>query len=117
MDLPLSARADSAFSAVGDGVRREILEQLRKGDRSAGEIAASFDISWPAVSRHLRILREAKLVTERRQGRTRLYALNRALIRDLFGGWVAAFDAMWLENLEALKRTVESDLDRKRGKP
>lgn len=100
-------RSDTAFQAVGDRVRRAILEQLREGERSAGEIADRFDISWPAISRHLRLLREAGLVTERRVGRARLYTLNRASIREVFGGWVAAFDAMWDENLRSLKTYVE----------
>lgn len=109
---PTRARApaavrEAAFQAVGDGVRRTILERLREGERSAGEIADDFEISWPAVSRHLKVLREAGLVTERRQGRTRLYTLNRARIREALGSWVVAFDAMWTENLQSLKRFVE----------
>jgi DNA-binding transcriptional ArsR family regulator len=109
-------RADRAFQAAGDGVRREILHLLLAGERSAGEIAGCFAISWPAVSRHLRVLREAELVTERRHGRARLYALNRPVIRQVFGGWVAAFDAMWEENLASLKRHVENQV-RRRGTP
>jgi DNA-binding transcriptional ArsR family regulator len=107
MARPIGHRSDAAFQAVGDRARRAILEQLREGERSAGEIANRFDISWPAVSRHLRLLREAGLVTERRAGRARLYTLNRASIREVFGGWVAAFDAMWDENLRSLKTHVE----------
>ncbi len=103
-----SLRSDAAFQAVGDPVRRAILEQLRQGEHAAGEIASRFDISWPAVSRHLRLLREAGLVTERRAGRARLYTLNRAAIREIFGDWVAAFDAMWDENLRSLKTYVEN---------
>lgn len=108
MTRSIAQRSDAAFQAVGDRVRRAILEQLRGGERSAGEIADRFEISWPAVSRHLRLLREAGLVTERRAGRARLYTLNRASIREIFGGWVAAFDAMWDENLRSLKTYVES---------
>jgi DNA-binding transcriptional ArsR family regulator len=108
MTRSIAQRSDAAFQAVGDRVRRDILEQLREGERSAGEIADRFDISWPAVSRHLRLLREAGLVSERRAGRARLYTLNRASIREIFGSWVAAFDAMWNENLRSLKTYVES---------
>jgi len=103
-----SPQAEKAFQAVGDGVRRAILDHLRDGERSAGDIAGQFDISWPAVSRHLRLLRESGLVTERRAGRTRLYTLNRPAIREVFGSWVAAFDAMWAENLLSLKTYVEN---------
>lgn len=102
-----ASRTDAAFHAIGDGARRAILEQLKSGERSAGEIAAAFDISWPAISRHLRLLKEAELVTERRAGRTRLYTLNRPAIKRIFGTWVAAFDAMWVENLGHLKQLVE----------
>jgi DNA-binding transcriptional ArsR family regulator len=55
------------------------------------------------------LLREAGLVSERKRGRERVYALERTRIRDVFGSWVAAFDAMWQENLEALKRELEED--------
>lgn len=99
---------DVVFAAVADGRRREILELLRDGERSAGEIAASFDVSWPAISRHLRLLKEAELVHERRAGRERLYTLNRTRLKKVLGSWVAAFDLMWQENLAALKREVES---------
>jgi DNA-binding transcriptional ArsR family regulator len=108
---------DAAFQAVADGVRRNILERLRDGGQSAGDIAGHFEISWPAISRHLRILKEAGLVSERREGRTRLYTLNRERIRDLVGSWVAAFDAMWAENLRSLKRYVEHTEPPKRGAP
>jgi DNA-binding transcriptional ArsR family regulator len=104
-----ASRTDAAFNAVGDGARRAILEQLKGGERSAGEIAAAFDISWPAISRHLRLLKEAELVTERRDGRTRRYTLNRATIKRVLGTWVAAFDAMWVENLGNLKQLVEQE--------
>ena len=101
--------SDAPFAAVADGRRRQILELLRGGELSAGDIAREFDVSWPAISRHLRLLKEADLVHERRIGRERLYTLNRERIRDVFGSWVAAFDAMWAENLDALKRYVERE--------
>ena len=85
--------ADAAFAAAADGVRRDILEMLRGGERSAGEIASAFEMSWPAVSRHLRLLEEAGLVRVRKRGRERRYALDPGRIRDVFGSWVAAFDA------------------------
>lgn len=110
--MPRSSAAllqtDAAFSAVGDHARRAILEQLQAGERSAGDIAARFDISWPAISRHLRLLKEAELVVERRAGRTRLYRLNRPALRRI-SDWVATFDALWSDNLTSLKRLVEVD--------
>jgi DNA-binding transcriptional ArsR family regulator len=66
------------FAALADQRRRAILEYLKGASRSAGEIAARFDVSWPAISRHLRILREAGLVTVFPVGRSRQYTLNSA---------------------------------------
>jgi DNA-binding transcriptional ArsR family regulator len=66
------------FDALGDPNRRAIVEQLRSGDRSVGELAAALPISRPAVSRHLRLLKEAGLVTDRAEGTRRLYRLHDA---------------------------------------
>ena len=66
------------FDALGDPNRRAIVEQLRAGDRSVGELAAALPISRPAVSRHLRLLKEAGLVTDRAEGTRRLYRLHDA---------------------------------------
>jgi DNA-binding transcriptional ArsR family regulator len=65
------------FGAIADGSRREILELLAQGPRSVQELAAAFPFSRPAVSKHLRVLREAGLVRETRQGRRRIYVLRR----------------------------------------
>jgi len=64
------------MDALGHPTRRAIFEQLRSGARSVGEIAAELPVSRPAVSQHLRVLKEAGLVTERRNGTRRLYRLN-----------------------------------------
>jgi len=64
------------FDALGDPNRRVILELLRGGDRSVGELAEELPISRPAVSRHLRLLKEAGLVTDRAEGTRRLYRLH-----------------------------------------
>jgi DNA-binding transcriptional ArsR family regulator len=64
------------FAALGDGNRRTILRLLSNGERSVGQLASSMPISRPAVSRHLRLLREAGLVKERAEGTRRLYALD-----------------------------------------
>ena len=108
---------DQIFSAIADPHRRRILELLRAGERSAGEIASQFDVSWPAVSRHLRVLRDAGLVAERREGRSRRYRLEARPLYDAVGGWVADFDAMWERNLAALKRHVETRTSSRRPKP
>ncbi len=78
------------FAAIADPVRRAILERLNAGGATAGEIAAQFEVSWPAISRHLRLLREAGLVWETRDGRTRFYEVNRAGV-SAASDWLAQF--------------------------
>ncbi len=107
---------DLCFHALGDGVRRTILDRLRAGELSAGAIAEGFDISWPAVSRHLRLLKEARLVEERREGRQRIYALNRGTLQQTVGHWVALFETRWADNLRSLKDHVERSQP-PRGRP
>jgi DNA-binding transcriptional ArsR family regulator len=81
--------AAAALEALGDGNRRAIVELLRQGDRAVGELAAELPISRPAVSRHLRLLKEAGLVTDRADGTRRLYRLDdagAAAVRDYLEG-------------------------------
>src|SRR5215213_8535902 len=74
--MPLHGPAGDPFGALGDGNRRAILEELSGGDRSVRELADALPISRPAVSRHLRLLKEAGLVTDRPEGTRRLYRLH-----------------------------------------
>jgi DNA-binding transcriptional ArsR family regulator len=92
-----------ALDAIASPRRREILRLVWDRELSAGEIAAHFDVSWPAVSQNLNVLREAGLVSERRDGRRRLY---RAQPRAL-GPLAAALRQMWATELRTLKREVE----------
>ena len=94
---------ESALRALSDPGRRRILALVRDEEHSAGEIAAEFTVSWPAVSQHLRVLKEAGLVTERREGTRRLYRARPEGLDD-----VRAFlDEFWDHKLERLKREVE----------
>jgi len=86
------------FDALGDPNRRAIVEQLRAGDRSVQELADTLPISRPAVSRHLRLLKEAGLVTDRAEGTRRLYRLHdegvdavRAYLEGVWGEAAARF--------------------------
>jgi len=72
-----------------------------------GEITARFAVSRPAVSRHLRVLRQARLVIEERRGRSRLYALNPEPLRDV-DRWLAEYRGFWTDKLSRLKRYVEA---------
>lgn len=102
-----SAR-DSAFNALADPTRRAVLDLLRAGQRPAGEIARAFPVSRPAISKHLRILRRAHLVEERREGRHRLYQLNPAPLKAV-DSWLDQYRRFWTANLEGLKEFVEAE--------
>lgn len=99
----------NAFDALGDPVRREILRLLAGGERPAGEIAkeigARFQISQPAVSQHLKVLREQQLVTVRSAGTRRFYAVNPAPLREI-DDWLQAFRPCWEPKLDALETEI-----------
>jgi DNA-binding transcriptional ArsR family regulator len=100
------AAATDVFHAVSDPTRRAILDRLKMGTAPVHELAEGLPISRPAVSKHLRVLREAHLVRERRDGRERVYELNPVPLRDL-ASWVEGYRAFWSMNLQNLKRFVE----------
>ena len=93
------------MDALGDRTRRAIFEQLRKGPRAVGEIADELPVSRPAVSQHLRVLKEAGLVTERRNGTRRIYRVD----PDGLGELRAYFDEFWNEALVAFKAAAENE--------
>jgi len=95
------------FRALADPTRRAILDSLRGGERQVSLIASGFSVSRPAISKHLRVLRDAKLVTERRGGRQRIYELNAEPLRNL-DIWLNEYRQFWATNLERLKQYVES---------
>ena len=105
------ARASSdVFHAVADPTRRAILDRLRDGGVAVAELAAGFDMTRPAVSKHLRVLREARLVREEREGRQRVYRLTPVPLRDV-SQWVEAYRTFWAANLLSLKRHLEGGKD------
>ena len=89
------------FAALADPTRRRLLELLAAGERSAGELAAEFDISRPGVSRHLRVLREAGLVRARGDGQRRLYSVDPTPL-DEVDAWLARWRGFWAQRLDAL---------------
>lgn len=92
-------------AAIADPVRREIMMLLREHTMSAGEIADCFDISRPAVSRHLRVLRECGLVVDEVSGRRRIYRLDTAPLEPL-ESWLAQLHDRWSGHLDALETEV-----------
>lgn len=96
---------EAAFDALGDPTRRRIFQCLRRGACSVGEIAEGMDVSRPAVSQHLKVLKLARLVTDRPEGTRRLYSLDPRGIEAL-REWL---DALWDEALAAFKATAERE--------
>lgn len=78
---------NTLFKALGDDTRREILRCLAQGDMTAGEIAKTFSQSWPTISHHLKILKEANLVIDEKKGQYVIYSLNTTVFQDITG-WV-----------------------------
>jgi DNA-binding transcriptional ArsR family regulator len=98
--MPKSPR--DVFSAIDDPTRRKILSLLAEGDMPVGELTGHFAISRPAVSRHLRVLRETGVVSEQRHGRERVYSLRARPLQDV-RLWIAQFDRFWAVKLKTVK--------------
>jgi DNA-binding transcriptional ArsR family regulator len=97
----------AAIAALADPTRREIFERLRRGPRPVGELARGLPVSRPAVSQHLRVLKEAGLVRERRDGTRHYYSVNGdavVALRDYF-------ERFWQEALDAFKAAAESEAE------
>ena len=90
-----------AAEALADPTRRRIVELLAERDRTAGELAAQFTTSRPAVSRHLRVLRERGLVRARNEAQRRVYSLDPAPLAEL-DAWLARYRSLWSQRLDAL---------------
>ena len=99
------AHAD-VFRAIADPTRRAILDRLRAGGAPVNALAAEFSQSRPAISKHLRVLRQAHLVREQRVGRERLYQLDSVPLQQV-AGWLEGYRALWQISLDNLKRYLE----------
>jgi DNA-binding transcriptional ArsR family regulator len=94
--------------AIADPTRRRIVELLATGERTAGELVAEFDLSAPAISQHLKVLREAGLVTVRAEGQSRVQALNPEGFGDL-EAWLEKTRSVWSRRLDALEQALRAD--------
>lgn len=100
------ARLDLAFGALADTTRRAILKRLSTGAASVGELAEPFDMSRPAISKHLRVLERAGLVRTDREGRVSRCSLHTDGLREATS-WVDEYRVFWEDRLEALARYAE----------
>jgi len=100
------AVADPVFKALADPTRREILSLLRSGGSSVGDIASNFHMSRPAVSKHLRQLRNAGLIVDRAAGTSRICELNAEPLHAI-DDWLAIYRVFWQKKLVRLKAHVE----------
>jgi DNA-binding transcriptional ArsR family regulator len=101
----IPAHAD-VFRAIADPTRRALLDRLRGGPAPVKALAAEFSQSRPAISKHLKVLRQAQLVKERSVGRERLYEVDPMPLQRV-AGWVEGYRAFWVMNLNNLKAYVE----------
>ena len=100
-------RADNdVFRAIAEPTRRAILDRLRAGPAPVNALAADFAQSRPAISKHLRVLKDAKLVSEHRDGRERVYELEPMALQRV-AGWVEGYRSFWQRSLNNLKRHLE----------
>lgn len=99
---------DEVFLALANPVRRRLLELLADGPRSAGELAAQFDLSRPSVAEHLQVLRRAALVRDEAVGRRRNYHLTTDPLEHV-SDWLHPFERIWRERLRTLADVIESE--------
>ncbi|MEO1552927.1 MAG: metalloregulator ArsR/SmtB family transcription factor [Pseudomonadota bacterium] len=98
------------FRAIADPTRRSIIKMLSTGERSLNEISAHYEMTRPAVTKHLRVLQEGGLVQVRARGRERLHSLQPEALKPV-SDWVSFFSEFWDEKLEELKQALEADDD------
>jgi DNA-binding transcriptional ArsR family regulator len=105
------AFAAPQFEALADPTRREVFERLADGPKAVGELAKGLPVSRPAVSQHLKVLKEAGLVTDRPEGARRVYQIDPKGLGQI-RAWL---DRFWDEALEAFRAEVERDADDEKG--
>jgi DNA-binding transcriptional ArsR family regulator len=100
------AASTDVFRAIADPTRRAILERLRRGPAPVNALAAEFAQSRPSISKHLRVLNEAHVVSEQRSGRERIYRIEPETLRQV-DEWIGTYRDLWQDNLNRLKTYLE----------
>jgi DNA-binding transcriptional ArsR family regulator len=96
----------AVFGALADPVRQRLVELLVSGEKTVGELASHFEVSRPAISRHLRVLSDAGIVTARSDAQRRLYRLEPGPL-DQAGAWIERTRSNWAERLDALEQRLD----------
>ena len=104
------------FGAFADPTRRAILARLATGEATVGELAAPFDMSWPAVSRHLKVLEQAGLIERKVQARFRVCALKRERLGEA-GAWIAEVRDFWEKGFDRLDALLQAETRAREDKP
>lgn len=99
-------RRVDAFTALAEPTRRRILDRLRLGEQSVGDLVGTLDLSQPAVSKHLKVLREAGFVSSRVAAQHRIYRIEPAPLAEL-DRWLAPYRALWTKHLDKLEQHLE----------
>jgi DNA-binding transcriptional ArsR family regulator len=104
--MPRAATTTDAFNAIAEARRRDILVYLAASERPVGDIVAALGLAQPSVSKHLKVLRDVRLVEARRDGRRMLYRTNAETIRPLHE-WTSMFERLWRHQLTRIKERAE----------
>jgi len=99
---------DEVFHAIADGTRRKLLDMLAGGDLPAQEVASRFEVSFAAISQHLKVLHEAGLVKRRAEGRQRIYSLAPLRLREV-DDWTARYRKFWQGRLKRLRSYLDEE--------
>jgi DNA-binding transcriptional ArsR family regulator len=111
--MPPVRTTSDCFTAIAEPSRREILNYIALQERSVGEIVDAMELEQPAVSKHLRVLREVGLVDVRREGRHMFYRINGSAIRPVHE-WSSRFERFWAHQLHRIKERAEARAARRR---
>lgn len=114
--MPRPRASEDVFRAIADPTRRAILDRLRAGAANTGALASAFRQSRPAISKHLKVLREACLVVDTPIGRERFYTVDPLPLQSV-AGWLDGYRLFWLSSLDRLKRNLEETHETQRTKP
>lgn len=108
VDMGVTRADEDVYHAIAAPTRRAILDELCDGERSVGQLVRQFDMTQPAISQHLKVLRDAGLVTRHAVGRERRYRLNAERLRDVYD-WVGHYRRFWHDKLDALGAYLEQE--------